>query len=148
MQVIDINANPDSGVFDKKGTKMTLWISYQHTWTDTQGEARKNQTYYLKFKAEDKSYDGYGTELARAFELIESVYKNQRQFKTVVLYLNWNLAKTHPDKTIENPAVFKIVQKNGNLEFSLSDLKGDDNGNARKYIQEKFQRINEIHHSV
>lgn len=147
-QTIDIEANPDSGVFDKKGCKMTLWVSYTHTWIDTFGKPRNNQTYYLKFKAEEKDYDGISTELPRAFELIENIYKNDRKFKTLALYLNWNRGKTHPDKTIENPMVFKIVNKNGNLEFTVAKLAGDENGNAEMYIREQFERINEIHHSV
>lgn len=145
---INIESNPDSGVFDKKGTKMTLWVSYQHTWIDTNGISRHNQTYYLKFKSDDKDYDGISTELPRAFELIESIYKAERKFKTVILYMNWNRGKTHPDKTIENPIVFKIVNKNGNLEFTVAKLAGDENGNAELYIREQFERINEIHHSV
>lgn len=147
METLTMNASPESGVFDKKGCKMSLWVSYQHTWIDTKGNARNNQTYYLKFKGEEK-YEGISTELPRAFELIENIYKEGRKFKTLALYLNWNAGNTHPDKTIINPLVFKIVNKNGNLEFTLAPLSGDDSGNAAKYIKEQFERINEIHHSV
>lgn len=147
MSTLTMNTTPDSGVFDKRASKMSLWVSYQHTWIDTKGNARNNQTYYLKFKTEE-GYEGISTELSRAFELIENIYKNERKFKTVILYLNWNAGNTHPDKTIVNPMVFKIVNKNGNLEFTLAPLSGDDNGNAAQYIKEQFERINEIHHSV
>ncbi len=147
-ETIQLQEAPESGRFDKRASKLVLWVSYMHTWTDNYGNSRNNQNYYLKFKTEKKdTYDGVGTELQRAFQLIEDNYKAGRKFKTIVLYQNWNCGGTHKDKTIKNPEVFKIVNKADNLEFELPEIKGD-NGNAEKYIKEKFERINQIHHSV
>lgn len=129
-----------SDVYDVVNSYMVLTVYFKYAWKDRYKNSNNRIPYYLKF-IKDNGYDGYNTEFPRAFERLNEIMDSENPFKTAILYQNHNKAKMV--KNVENPEVFKIVDKKGTLELTTASDLAD---NVSEFIIENFKQLLEKYH--
>lgn len=129
-----------SPVYDVINSLLVLRVYFKFSWNDANGKPNNTMPYYLKFMKES-TYDGYSTELARAFQRLIEIERSNNPFKTVILYQNHN--KGRMSQGVQNPQVFKIVDSKGLLNLSITPGITDD---VIDYIESNFAILKDVFH--
>jgi hypothetical protein len=105
-----------SQTVDMINSLLVMRVYYRNQWIDTTGHSTNSMTYYMKYLTEPH-YDGYNTEFTKAITLLSDIVSSENMFKTAILYLNLNRARTI--RNVENMQIAKFVHRPGKIDLEI-----------------------------